>query len=399
MALSIGLILILGFLIGYLLSKIKIPGLTGMIIIGMLIGPYCLSLIDPSVLSISKELRQIALIIILTRSGLNLDLDSLRKIGRPAILMSFVPATLEILGVALVGVFLLDITIFEAILLGTVLAAVSPAVVSPRMIKLIDEGYGDEHNTPKLILAGSSIDDIYVIVLFYTFFGLVENNRFDVLTISMIPVTIILGIALGIIVGIVLSFILRKTNFTTAVNTLIVFSSSLLMVGLEAILKNYISISALLGIIVVGIIILFKNKEKAKSLSKAYNSLWLFFEIILFVLVGASVDFSYALDNSLKAILILAVGLIFRSLGVLICLIKTNLNFKERLFCIISYLPKATVQASIGGIALALNLSCGGIILTLAVTSILITAPIGAILIDNLSKKLLTNKLNNEQSV
>ena len=389
MILSLGLILILGFIIGWLLSKIKIPGLVGMIIVGLLIGPYCLGLIDEKILSISTELRQVALVIILTRSGLNLDIDSLRKIGRPAILMSFIPATLEIIGTTLISQLLLEITIFESILLGTVLAAVSPAVVSPRMIKLIEERFGENHQVPKLILAGSSVDDIYVIVLFYTFLGLVGNNTFDFVSITMIPVTIILGVLLGIIVGLILSYILKKTNFKTAINILIIISSSFLMIGLENMLKDYISISSLLGIMVTGIVLLFRNKEKAKQLSDGYNNLWIFFEIILFVLVGATVDFSYAINNGLMAILILIIGLLFRTLGVLLCLIKTKLTFKERLFTILAYIPKATVQASIGGIALTLGLSCGSIILTVSVISILITAPIGAILIDNLSSKLL----------
>lgn len=389
MIFSIGLILILGFIIGWLLSKIKIPGLVGMIIVGLLIGPYCLGLIDEKILSISTELRQVALVIILTRSGLNLDIDSLKKIGRPAILMSFIPATLEIIGTTLISQLLLEITMFESILLGTVLAAVSPAVVSPRMIKLIEERFGEKHQVPKLILAGSSVDDIYVIVLFYTFLGLVGNNAFDFVSITMIPVTIILGVLLGIIVGFILSYILKKTNFKTTINILIIISSSFLMIGLENMLKDYISISSLLGIMVIGIILLFRNKEQAKQLSDGYNNLWIFFEIILFVLVGATVDFSYAINNGLIAILILMIGLLFRTLGVLLCLIKTKLTFKERLFTILAYIPKATVQASIGGIALSLGLSCGSIILTVSVISILITTPIGAILIDNLSSKLL----------
>lgn len=389
MILSIGLILILGFIIGFILSKIKIPGLVGMIIVGLLIGPYCLGLIDEKILAISTELRQMALVIILTRSGLNLDLDSLKKIGRPAILMSFVPATCEIIGVTLISQLLLEITIFESILLGTVLAAVSPAIVSPRMIKLIEERFGENHQVPKLVLAGSSVDDIYVIVLFYAVLGLVSNNTFDIVSITMIPVTIILGVLLGIIVGLILSYILKKTNFKTAINILIIISSSFLMIGLENMLKDYISISSLLGIMVTGIVLLYKNKEKAKDLSDGYNNLWIFFEIILFVLVGATVDFSYAINNGIIAILILIIGLLFRTLGVLLCLLKTNLKYKEKIFTILAYIPKATVQASIGGISLSMGLSCGSIILTVSVISILISAPIGAILIDNLSYKLL----------
>lgn len=393
MIISIGLILILGFLIGFLLSKIKIPGLVGMIILGLIIGPYCLGLIDEKVLLISSELRQIALVIILTRSGLNLDIESLKKIGRPAILMCFIPATLEIIGVTLISVLMLKITLFEGLLLGSVLAAVSPAVVSPRMIKLIEERYGELHQVPKLVLSGSSVDDIYVIVLFYAFLGLVNNNSFNVMSIINIPISIIFGISLGILMGLLISFILKKTNFKLAINVLIVLSISCLMIGLENLLKNFISISALIGIIVVGMIILLKNPKKAKELSEGYNSLWVFFEIILFVLVGATIDFSYAINNGWKALIILLVGLLFRSLGVVLCLIKTNLSKKERIFTIIAYIPKATVQASIGGIALSMGLSCGSIILTISVISILITAPLGAILIDNLGKKLLSEEI------
>lgn len=389
MILSFGIILLIGFIIGSILSKIKIPGLVGMILLGIVIGPYCLSIIDDRILAISSELRQIALVIILTRSGLNLDIDALKKIGRPAILMSFIPATCEIIGVVLASQIFMDLNITESILLGTVLAAVSPAVVSPRMIKLIEDKIGEEHEVPKLILASSSVDDIYVIVLFYAFLGLVQNNTFHVEAILLIPVTIILGILFGIAVGFILSIIIKKNNFNLAINILIILSSSFLMIGVENLLKPYISISSLLGILVMGIIILFMNKDKSKDLSKGYNNLWLFFEILLFVLVGASVDFNYAIKNSLAALAILFIGLLFRMIGVLLCLIKTKLTLKERIFTMVSYLPKATVQASIGGIALSLGLPCGGIILTVSVISILITAPLGAILIDILGKKLL----------
>ncbi len=387
---SLGLILIFGFIIGYLLNKVKIPGLVGMIIVGLVIGPYCLNLLAPEMLNISKELRTLALVIILTRSGLNLDLESLKKIGRPAILMCFVPATFEIIGVTIASYYFLNLTIIEGLLMGSVLAAVSPAVVSPRMIKLIDEGYG---NVPKIILAGSSVDDIYVIILFNAFFGLLETNQIDFLSFVSIPTSIILGIILGLILGLLLSIIFKKLKFNATINILLTLGISFLLIGLELIVKPYIQLSALLGIMVMGMIILFKNKEKAVELSKGYNQLWLFFEIILFVLVGATIDISYAINNALLAIITLIIGLLFRVVGVLVSLIKTNLNKKEKLFTVISYLPKATVQASIGGIALAGGLACGSIVLTVSVLSILITAPIGAILIDNFSKKLLNKEL------
>ena len=390
MIVSFGIILLLGFIVGYILSKVKIPGLVGMIILGLVIGPYVLGLIDSSILAISSELRQMALVIILTRSGFNLDVDALKMVGRPAILMSFVPACLEIIGVSLISYFLLGLNIFECLLMGSVLAAVSPAVISPRMIKLIDRNVGSSKEVPKMILAASSLDDILVIILFYAFLGLNVNNSFNFLSISMIPVSIILGIVLGFFVGLVLAFIFKKFKFNLAISVLITLSFSFLMIGFENLVKDYVSISSLLGIMVMGITLLFKNSIKAKELSNGYNGLWLFFEIILFVLVGASLDYSYALENFLVGLVILIVGLSFRIVGVIISLIKTNLNFKEKIFACISYLPKATVQASIGGIALGLGLPSGGIILTVSILSILITAPIGALLIDNLSDKLLS---------
>ena len=390
--LSFGLILIVGFIAGFLLNKIRIPGLIGMIIVGLVFGPYCLNLIDSSILNISSELRQIALVIILTRSGLNLDLKSLKKVGRPAILMCFVPATFEIVGTMLASHFLLNLSWIEGLLLGSVLGAVSPAVVSPRMIKLIEEGYGKEHAVPELILAGSSVDDIYTIVVFYSFLGLVQTNTFNFTSIALVPVSIMLGIIFGIIVGIILLFIFKKTNLPLAVNILILIGTSFLMIGAENLLKPYISISSLLGIMVIGMILTFKLKDKAKELSKGYNSMWVFFEVILFVLVGASVDFSYALNNIWGSLLVLLIGLSFRTIGVIVCLLFTKLTRKERIFCIFAYLPKATVQASIGGIALSLEITCGAIVLTVSVLAIIVTAPIGAFLIDMLGKKLLAKE-------
>ncbi|MGM9874006.1 MAG: cation:proton antiporter [Bacilli bacterium] len=387
--LSFGLILLVGYIVGYLLNKIKIPGLVGMIIVGLVFGPYCLNLIDENILNISSELRQIALVIILTRSGLNLNIQSLKKVGRPAILMCFIPATLEIVGIMLASHFILNLSWQEGLLLGSVLAAVSPAVVSPRMIKLIEEGYGKEHSVPELILAGSSVDDIYVIVLFYAFLSLVETNTFNFISIALAPISIILGIIFGIVVGIILLFIFKKTKFSLPINILILISTSFLMIGVENLLKPYISISSLLGIMVIGMILTFKLKDKAKELSRGYNSMWTFFEVILFVLVGASVNFSYALNNFWPSLLVLIIGLLSRTIGVIICLLFTKLTIKERIFCIFAYLPKATVQASIGGIALSTGLSCGEVILTVSVLSIIITAPLGAFFIDIFAKKLL----------
>ena len=392
MLLSLGLILSLGFLGGFLFSKIRIPGLVAMIIVGLIIGPYMLNLIDASILNISAELRQIALIIILTRSGFNLDLASLKKIGRPAILMSFIPATLEIIGIMIFSHLLLDLSLFEGILLGSVIAAVSPAVVSPRMIRLIEKGYGSVKAVPKLVLAGSSVDDIYVIILFYTFLGLVETNVFVATNLVSIPLSIGLGIIFGLMMGLILSFILKKTTFPLVINIIIILATSFLMVGVENILKPYVAVSSLLGIIVLAMTLLFFNSEKVKNISKGYDALWQVFEIILFVLVGATLNLNYALSNMGPSLLVLLAGLTFRAVGVGLSLLLTNYNYKERLFIMLAYIPKATVQASIGGIALSMNLASGQTILTVSIIAILITAPIGAFLIDFLAPRLLKKK-------
>ena len=392
MLLSLGLILSLGFLGGFLFSKIRIPGLVAMIIVGLIIGPYMLNLIDASILNISAELRQIALIIILTRSGFNLDLASLKKIGRPAILMSFIPATLEIIGIMIFSHLLLDLSLFEGMLLGSVIAAVSPAVVSPRMIRLIEKGYGSEKAVPKLVLAGSSVDDIYVIILFYAFLGLVETNVFIATNLVSIPLSIGLGIIFGLMMGLILSFILKKTTFPLVINMIIILATSFLMVGVENILKPYVAVSSLLGIIVLAMTLLFFNSEKVKNINKGYDALWQVFEIILFVLVGATLNLNYALSNMGPSLLVLLAGLTFRAVGVGLSLLLTNYNYKERLFIMLAYIPKATVQASIGGIALSMNLASGQTILTVSIIAILITAPIGAFLIDFLAPRLLKKK-------
>lgn len=394
MIFSLGIILLLGFIVGYLLSKIKIPGLVGMIILGMIIGPYCLSLIDKDLINISSYLRKIALIIILTRSGLNLDIKSLKEVGIRAILLSFIPATFEIIGVSLISIIILKLNILESFLLGSVLSAVSPAVVSPRMIRLIEEDNNINKNVPKLVLAGSSVDDIYVIILFYIFLELNMSQSINFISIINLPISIILGITLGLLFGIIISYILNHSNFKTSINVLIILSSTFIMNGIEDILSSYISISSLLGILVFSIFILFKNKDKSFMISNSYNNLWLFFEIILFVLVGVELNFKYALDNIFISLIIIIVGLIFRSIGVYLCLLKSSYTIKERIFIIISYLPKATVQASIGGIALYYNLGCGNIILAVSIISILFTAPLGSCLIDNLKYKLLNNGSN-----
>ncbi len=388
--LSLFIILFIGFIGGYVFEKIHIPKIIFYIFLGILIGPSVLNIVDQTLIQISSYLRQIALVIILTRSGLSLDLKALKAIGRPALLMCFVPACFEILGVTIFAPLFLSISYFEAMLLGSVLAAVSPAIVAPRMIKLINEGYGLKHHVPELILAGSSCDDIFVIVLFYSFKGLVSNNTLDIWTISQIPISIISGVIIGIISGYFLKFIISKIKINDIGSVILLLSFSFGLIALENVCKPYFSISSLLSIIVIAIILRLKIKDKAKQIQIKYDALWNCFEILLFALVGIAVEIKYAFSKEGAIILgIILIALIFRSIGVVISILFTNYTYKEKLFIIISYLPKATVQASIGGIALMEHLSCGTLILTSAVLSILITAPIGALLIDCLYKKLL----------
>ena len=390
MFLSLFIIFFVGIIGGILLEKIRIPKIIWYLILGILMSPSVFNIIDEGLLKISSYLRQIALVIILTRSGLSLDLKGLKEIGRPAILMCFLPALFEIVGIAIFGPILLGISILEALLLGSVLAAVSPAVVAPRMIKLIETNYGKNKRVPELILAGASCDDIFVIVLFYSFKNLVATNSFNALSIINIPISILSGIVLGILLGFSVSFVMKKFKINTIIQVIVLLALSFGSIALEEFFKPYFAISSLLGIIVMALIISLKNKNDAKKIQSSYNSLWQGFEILLFVLVGASINISYAISSTgLIIIGLVFISLLFRTIGVLISLIFTNYNLKERIFIIISYLPKATVQASIGGIALAEGLACGEVILTAAIIVILITAPLGAILMDNTYKKLL----------
>ena len=390
MFLSLFIIFTLGIFGGLIFEKIRLPKLIWYIVLGILIGTSVLNIVDETLITISSYLRQIALILILTRSGLSLSINNLKKIGRPAILMCFIPACFEIIGVLIFAPIFLNITYLEALLLGSVLAAVSPAIVVPRMIKLIEEGYGKDKNVAELVLAGASVDDIFVIVLFYAFKGLVSTNVFNGWNIIQIPISIVLGMLLGTIVGFLVAFIIKKTKTNTIINVILMLGLSFGMLYLEEILKPYISVSALLAIIIMGLIIALIRKEESKEIQKSYNSLWNGFEILLFVLVGIATNINYAFsDNGVMILGLIIIALIFRSLGVIVCLIATKFHWKEKLFIVLSYLPKATVQASIGAIALTEGLACGDIVLTFAVVSILFTAPMGAILIDNTYKKML----------
>ena len=389
MLLSIALILLTGLLLGGLFSKIKLPSLLGMIIVGIVLGPHALNLIDESILNISADLRQIALVIILTRAGLSLDISDLKRVGRPAILMCFVPACVEIIGTVLLAPLLLGISTLEAAVMGSVLAAVSPAVIVPRMIRLMEEGYGVDKSIPQLILAGASVDDVFVIVIFTAFTSLASTGELSPVSILQIPVSIVLGIVAGVIVGMVLVKFFRTFHMRDSVKLLIILSFSFLLIEMQNQLEGIVPFSGLLAIMSLGIVIKRKYDILAKRLSGKYNKLWVAAEIFLFVLVGATVDLKYAAVAGVSAVLLVMGALVFRMMGVALCLIKTDLSRKERLFCMVAYVPKATVQAAIGAIPLTMGLSCGQIVLTIAVLSILITAPFGAICIDNLYKKLL----------
>lgn len=386
---SIALILLFGLLFSFLFTKMKLPGLLGMIIIGITLGPHALNLIDISILNISADLRQIALVIILTRAGLSLNLTDLKKIGRPAVLMCFVPALVEMVGTIIFAPMLIGVTYLEAAVMGSVIAAVSPAVVVPRMIKLIDEGYGKDKSIPQLILASASVDDVFVIVVFTVLTAFASTGKITGTSFLQIPLSIFLGILLGAIVGLCLVFFFSKVHIRDSVKVMIILSVSFLLLEVENRLKGVAPVSGLLAIMSMGITLNQKYDVLAKRLSVKYNKLWLCAEVFLFVLVGIAVDINYVFVAGVASVVIVILALIFRMIGVFLSLIKTDLNKKERLFCMLSYTPKATVQAAIGTIPLAMGLDCGSIVLTVAVISILITAPFGAISIDKFYKSML----------
>ena len=387
---SIAIILLLGLLVGWLFSRLKLPSLLGMIMIGIVLSPHCLNMIDESILAISGDLRQIALVIILTRAGLSLNLSDLKKVGRPAVLMCFVPACIEMLGTIIFGPMLLGISILDAAIVGSVIAAVSPAVIVPRMIKLMDEGYGNRKSIPQLILAGASVDDVFVIVIFTALTTLASTGEISKMSILQIPVSIGLGVLFGYVIGILLIWFFKRCHIRDSVKVLIILSVSFLLLEVQNKLAGIIPISGLLAIMSMGIIINQKYDVLAKRLSVKYNKLWLGAEIFLFVLVGIAVDLQYALSAGFTVVLLVVLSLLFRMLGVALSLVKTGLNKRERLFCAIAYTPKATVQAAIGTLPMVMGLECGEIALTMAVISILLTAPFGAVCVDNLYKKLLS---------
>ena len=392
MLLSISLILILGMFMGWICRKMKLPALLGMLITGIILGPYGLNLLDGSILGISAELRKIALIIILTRAGLGLDLSGLKKIGRPAVLMCFVPASFELLGMILLAPKLMGLSVLESAVMGAVLAAVSPAVVVPRMVKLMDEGYGVKEGIPQLILAGASVDDVYVIVLFSTFVGMMQGEGASILKFVNIPVSIFFGIAIGLFLGVLLAYFFKKVHIRDTSKVLIILSISFLLVVIEDKLTTAITFSSLIAVMFIGIGLQKKREAVAERLSVKYGKLWVAAEVFLFVLVGATVNIEYLGKVGSKAFVVIIGALIFRMFGVFVCLLGTGLKRKERLFAMVAYTPKATVQAAIGGIPLALGFACGDTVLTVAVLAIVFTAPLGAFAIDLSYKKLLNKQ-------
>lgn len=389
MLLSLALIFILGILLGGIFEKFRLPRLLGMLLVGILLGPYALNLLDSSILSVSADLRKIALIIILTRAGLNLDLNELKQVGRAAILLCFLPALFEIGATVLIAPKLLGLSYLESAVLGTVIAAVSPAVIVPKMLKLMSENYGTNKSIPQMIMAGASVDDVFVIVLFTAFTSLASGENISYLSFIKIPVSIITGLAFGGILGVLLGELFKKIHIRDTVKVIIILSISFILVSIENTLDKFIGFSGLLAIMAIGIALNKRSEKTTKRLSVKYSKLWVGSEVILFVLVGSTVNIKYALNLGFLSAVIIFVVLIFRLLGVFVCMIKTNLSFKEKLFCMIAYSPKATVQAAIGSIPLTMGLACGDTVLCIAVTAILVTAPLGAFLIDLTYKKFL----------
>lgn len=389
MLISISYILIAGMVLGWICKKVKFPALFGMIVAGIVLGPHVLNLIDTGILDISADIRRIALIIILIRAGLKLSAEDLKKVGRPAILMCFLPACVEMIGMIILAPILLGMSLLDAAILGAVIGAVSPAVIVPKMIKLIDEGYGTGKGIPQMILAGASVDDVFVIVMFTTFTGLAQGKEVSWISFVNIPVSIVTGIAAGLICGFLLSLFFSKVHVRDTVKMAVILCISFALVTVEDKFGSIVPFAALIGIMALGLEIRRKKQEVSVRLSARFDKLWVVAEVFLFVLVGASVNIESALDTGIKGIVLVLLVLVFRMLGVFICQLGTALNAKERFFCMLAYTPKATVQAAIGGLPLAMGLGCGEIVLTVSVIAILLTAPLGAFSIDLTYKRFL----------
>lgn len=388
---SLALTFLLGLLLGFLSKKINLPTLVGLLFTGIILGPSFLDVMHPNLLGISVDLRQVALVVILTRAGLALDLQELKKAGRPAFLLCFVPAICELIGITLIAPHLLDVTYLEAALIGSIVAAVSPAVIVPKMLKMMEEGYGTKKSIPQMIMAAGSVDDVVVIVIFTVLASLLMGHSISALSFAHIPISIIVGLGVGISVGFAMVAFFKAFHMRDTIKVIILLSVCFLILALEHTLKDSVPMSGLLAIMSVGVVILQRYAVLAKRLSVKYSKLWVAAEILLFVLVGAEVNVDYAMSSGLNAILVVLGGLVFRMVGVYLSVVGTPLSNRERLFCMIAYMPKATVQAAIGSLPLAWGLKCGETALTVAVLAILITAPLGAFGIER-TYKLLLNK-------
>lgn len=395
MIVSLGIVFLIGLLFAGIFEKMKLPRIVGMLAAGMLCGPYVLNLLDGSLLSVSADLRKIALVVILLKAGLSLNLSDLRQVGRPAVMLSFVPACAEIVGYMLLAPMLFGIELNEALLMGSVLAAVSPAVVVPRMVHLMETGYGTKKSIPQMILAGASCDDIFVIVLFSAFLSMNKGGSFEVMQLLDIPVSIVLGLLMGALVGYGLwkyfeTMYEKGKPIRSSMKVIIILGISFLLIGVENALEGIVAVSGLLGVTAMAVMLKRKSDPAVSTrLSQKFGKIWLCAEVLLFVLVGAAVDIRYMASAGIMAVILIFGALVFRTIGVWLCLLKTELNTKERVFCVMAYLPKATVQAAIGSVPLANGLACGDLILSVAVMAIVITAPIGAFLIDHFHPLLL----------
>ena len=396
MLLSLAIIFLAGFFAAAVFERIGLPRIIGMLGVGIVVSPYVLGLLDDSILGISSELRQIALIIILIKAGLSLDLSDLKKVGRPAVMMSFVPACCEIVGYVAFAPLLLGVNRIEAAVMGAVLSAVSPAVVVPRMVRLIEEKYGTDKSIPQMILAGASCDDIFVIILFSTFVTMAQGGTVQAADFLNIPISIVLGVIMGALVGMAVYFLFESSykhnrKIRSSTKVIIMLGTAFLLMSIETVAKPYVAVSGLLAVVAMACVIKLKSEKRVTArLSEKFGKLWIAAEVVLFVLVGAAVDVRYTLTAGISAVLMIFAALAFRAVGVFICMLGTKLSAKERLFCVIAYLPKATVQAAIGSVPLSLGLPCGKIVLSVAVLAILITAPLGSISIDRSYKHLLS---------
>lgn len=396
MLLSLAIIFLAGLFVAAVFERIGLPRIIGMLGVGIVVSPYVLGLLDDSILGISSELRQIALIIILIKAGLSLDMSDLKKVGRPAVMMSFVPACCEIVGYVAFAPLLLGVNRIEAAVMGAVLSAVSPAVVVPRMVRLIEEKYGTDKSIPQMILAGASCDDIFVIILFSTFVTMAQGGTVHAADFLNIPISIVLGVIMGALVGMAVYFLFESSykhnrKIRSSTKVIIMLGTAFLLMSIETVAKPYVAISGLLAVVAMACVIKLKSEKWVTArLSEKFGKLWIAAEVVLFVLVGAAVDVRYTLTAGISAVLMIFAALAFRAVGVLICMLGTKLSAKERLFCVIAYLPKATVQAAIGSVPLSLGLPCGKIVLSVAVLAILITAPLGSIGIDRSYKHLLS---------